>query len=591
MNNIFKFVFAIVFTFILFSCTKPTDSGKLFDNQLPETQLANIPPQDSVYQFGTAKVSLSWSGKDKDGFITAFSFRWNSILRDSVVIPETLTGSWNTILNISFGGDINSAFVVKVENANDDNAIPNIFKYLSTLTGNVSDSVERLLDSGKVLNIFGSEVSIYNPIEIKNPSRGTFIFTSSSQNNTHTFEVKSIDNKGTEDLTPATVSFGTPKIYPPDTRVNYEFTSTINGRKIDRNIRMMLPFATPTFSGVTYSFIGSDSLGSDLEYQYNIDDKGWSNFSSSDEVTFFGAQCDSTNGAWYDTSKIHNIIVRARNQYYLVDPTPDTLYFRIYVPEFTDVNRPKRYLYIDNTDSTGNQLVSSPESPSPQDRYNFYHSIFDSLNLFGDVDYYLVTPKKSFPNLFTLAKYSGIFFSSDKKVRGGGPYIARRLALKKEAVDGITSYLDLGGKMIISSWDLYNRIYEQESREKLFDNYLHLSSLYIPDMQLQTRECEGVNGSFGYPEIFLDTLNATKLHPSPNNLMDSILITYPIGFAQQIYSLKSSNSSYNQQPIGIRYLGPTYKIIYFGFPLYYTYKETAYLAIRQAFIDIGELNF
>jgi hypothetical protein len=581
LNVIVAFIISVLFN----SCTSPSNAGKVSPNAHPQTSIANVPPPDSTHLFSTSKVSLYWSGKDDDGFITAYRFRWLTYQGSA-----TTTKPWRTIINLSYSGELHSAFVVEVKETNPSPAaIPGIFRYLSTLTGTAKDSVNKLLDSGRVMIQFGDTISIANTTEITNPSTGTFIFDSGADSNIHRFEVKAIDNKGAEDLTPAFVTFGTPHIYSPETVISYADLSVINGRKTARNVIVMLPSFTPTYTGNVIPFFGSDTLSPQLEFQWQIDGGAWSPFSIAERAIIRASNCDSSNNGWFDTSVVHRFVVRARNQFQLVDLTPDTLWFRMYVPEF--IKGVKRYLFLDNTDSlniiSGGLAISGPENPAPLDRFAFYDSALSSLNLPGQHFYYLVTPKNFFPSLFTLAKYSAVFFVTEKKVRGIGAQVARRLPIKHEGMVSLGSYLNLGGKMVISSWDLFNRIYETNDKAEFYQSFLHLNEESIRDADV-VKDCSGAFGSFGYPNV---TWDESKLLAAPNNAMDSIITGYPLGLGEKIYSYNSRThrTNWHMQPMGVRYIGPTFKIVYFGFPLYYTSQTAAREVLRKAFQDIGEL--
>ena len=579
-------VAAFIVSLLLYSCTNPSDRGKISPNKRPRTSIANVPPPDTTHLFSSSKVSLFWSGKDDDGFITAYRFRWVTF-QGSV----TTAKPWRTIINLSYSGELHPSFVVEVQETNPSpSAIPGIFKYLSTLTATAKDSINKLLDSGRAIVQFGDTVSLANTNEITNPSTGTFIFDSGADTNTHRFEVKAVDNNGEEDATPALVTFGTPHIYNPETVISYADLGVINGRKTARSVVVMLPDFTPTYLGTQIPFFGSDTLSPQLEFQWQIDGGAWSPYSAAEVAIVKASYCDSSNNGWFDTSVVHRFVVRARNQFQLVDASPDTLWFRMYVPEF--IKGVKRYLFIDNTDSlnlmSGGQAISGPENPAPLARYAFFDSALSSLNLQGPRDYFLVSPKNFFPTLFSLAKYSAIFFVSEKKVRGIGAQVARRLPIKHEAMTSLGSYLNLGGKMVISSWDLYSRIYESTDKEEFYESFLHINEQSISRDSTNAKDCIGALGSFGYPDI---TIDESKLFPSPNNAMDSIIVGYPQGLGEKIYSYhsRSGRADWHMQPIGVRYIGPTYKIVYFGFPLYYTTQTVTQNTLRKAFQDIGEL--
>ena len=339
-------VFLVVLVVILFgSCaTNPNNPGKPYPNRPPLTALANVPPPTIVYEFGTAKVSLSWNGTDPDGFVTAYHFRWVTYQPS-----ETSATSWRTILNTSFSGLLHRTFVPEVQEiSHNASSVPNIYHYLSTLTGSSADSVITLLDSGKTLFLFGDSVSMANVKEFQNSNKGTFIFDSRDSSNIHEFQIKAVDNKGIESISPAAVRFGTPQIFPPDTRVNSTSAVTVSTvdsshvdslghtiydrltRRYERTIHPMLPYLTATYLGLPFAYVGSDSLSPELMFQWNVDGKfqgnpGWSPYSMQTDALITALACDSLNNGWFDTTRYHYFTVRAKSQFELVDPTPDTI--------------------------------------------------------------------------------------------------------------------------------------------------------------------------------------------------------------------------------------------------------------------------
>ena len=190
-----------MFLLLLGSCTSPNNAGKVKSNLPPETSLANVPPStnsldafDSLYTFGNARVTLSWNGKDNDGFITGYRFRWDSYQMNSNANQfDTTPTSWRTIINTSMSGNIHFSFVPEVI-SKAPKSIPDVYHYITTLTGSSSDSIALLLDSGKVIVLFGDSVTIAQPSEFSYPNKGSFIFDSRDSINIHRFEIQSIDN-------------------------------------------------------------------------------------------------------------------------------------------------------------------------------------------------------------------------------------------------------------------------------------------------------------------------------------------------------------------------------------------------------------
>ena len=288
------------------------------------------------------------------------------------------------------------------------------------------------------------------------------------------------------------------------------------------------------------------------------------------------------------------MLFRSKSQFEQIDPTPDTVFFKVKVPEF--ILGTDRYLLLDNSDSLKPYPASiaddtTRERPAAAKRMNYFRNVLSNIVPPNLLDTFLVGEKNKFPSIFELSKYSVVILVSEKKFHLLDLPAGRKLYFDNKVIDGIAQYLNLGGKMIISSWDLYYHIQPiNDNPKNFYRNTLHFS----PDSNLtalKKRDCIGAypNPIFGYPEITVDTTKVLKNTTTGVYAVDSIITGRATGFGEVIYFYNSFTNG-PTKPMGIRYIGPekSYRIIYFGFPLFYTYRETAEAVLRKAITDIQQ---
>jgi hypothetical protein len=121
-------------------------------------------------------------------------------------------------------------------------------------------------------------------------------------------------------------------------------------------------------------------------------------------------------------------------------------------------------------------------------------------------------------------------------------------------------------------------------------------------------DCIGAFGDSraGYPTLEIDT---SKCDPDTGAIQGSwvarltglrrVFKCQPQGFAETIYRFNSNVDSVGDNSVfppiegfeneicGIRYIGATYRAVWFGIPLFYMKQDQAQAAIRKAMIDLG----
>ncbi len=582
--------------------------GALTPNIAPISRLANVPPNNYISK--NPRLTLYWVGDDPDGYVVGFRYRWN--FRLSTTEPFQYK-DWSTILNIGIpktGGE-NFALMTDAPFAK----VPDVYKYFATLPpeGINPDSATKI-DRGDSILIGSNEGEAYhvwasNPSTVRypvhvNPNGGTFIFDSQDTLNPHTFLVEGIDNLG-DTSAPQNdnqVTFETPQVVPPHAEVTTVPTDTI----------MVSDIITDVFPGISFKFQGFDPNSRTVDFSWVIDKDEWppnavpwSRFSSDPSALVSALNFVTPK----DTTRLqHTIYVRARNEFGSIDTLGyflrariqngtitgyDTVYsravFYCVYPKWVLPNYPKRILLLNH--SYGYTGSTDPTLPSRDSLDAFYASIFDANGYAGKYDIIRATSSpKYWPNLQVLAKYSSIFLYSD--VVNVTIFNSTGIEIRG---DLIKQYLNVSGKIVITGWALPF----QPGMSEDFMNYVAHLTRQPPPVRASDTAYIGANAiaAKGYPDLRVDSAKAAPW----NGALTFISAGRAYGFGEIIYTFHESHEqlvrsnppppiyqTWEGRTIGIKYDGLTYKVVYFGFPLYYHEKAGVQAALRKAFVDIGE---
>lgn len=567
----------------------------------PKTRLANIPPDN--FTSNNPRLSLFWVGDDPDGYVVGFRYRWSFRINSSSAFDYK---PWTTILNIGIDKNGTEKFALMTDA--DTATLPAVYKYFATLPpeGINADSANAL-DRGDTLLIEGRHVWASNPSTVRfpvhvNPNGGTFIFDSQDSLNPHTFEVAAIDNNGVLDPLEAKVTFQTPQVVPPHGEIIGFPSDTV----------LISDQITDTFTGIVFQFQGFDPNSRTIDYSWVIDKNEWppnnipwSPFSSSTTAKVTASNFVNPR----DTTRVrHTIYLRTRNEFgsidtlgYFIrfrvvggqivgqDTIPENHSFNAIYPKFLLNGYPKRTLFLnacfDYPDTLG------PVYPGRAAIDNYYSSILNTIGKTGQYDILYVRRNPDyFPSLGVFAKYSSIYFCSDAISFEG--FDARLLFNQQPMVD----YCYMGGKMIISGWDIPFSF--------LAGQFMPL----VPHTQNNSprtgHHFTSASGEKSYPDAHLDLAKldtswygTSSSHPPA---LEFIYTSRPSGFGEIIYRYNEDTceaANFNGQDfcrpsqgstVGVRYVGITYSVVYFGFPLYYIEKPTVTVMLQKAFQDIGE---
>jgi hypothetical protein len=394
--------------------------------------------------------------------------------------------------------------------------------------------------------------SLGEPLD--NANSAAFVFESNKDLNPHTFQIKAIDNEGAEDPNPATLVFWTTKAVPPITEIK---------SAPDPNVEVFMGSkVTETWSGIKFTFGGTDDDGEIVDYSYKVDNKPWTSFNMINEAVL------TSNDISEPLTGTHTLTVKARDNTLIEDQNPPSASFNVVVPTWE-----KQVLFIDNT-RDGAGIKGSPNDVQVD---SFYIDLMNAKNR-TSYDLWDIKQKGGFPDKKTLGKYRILVWYDDHYL------VDLNTQISEKDLAVLNDYLFVGGKLIVSGWQASNMFASPAVADSFFYKFAHIN-LGLKD--IPNRDFKGAIGTNGYPSI---TVDPNKTMASWNGLLDRIQIMTPRGFGETIYTmdLVSKDPAYQGKPIAVRYIGTTYNVVFFGFPLYFMDKTTAANVLERALKDMGE---
>lgn len=157
--------------------------------------------------------------------------------------------------------------------------------------------------------------------------------------------------------------------------------------------------------------------------------------------------------------------------------------------------------------------------------------------------------------------------------------------------DEIKQYLENGGNLWITGWKTTANLSGLTSypinfpQGNIVNDFLKITS---SDLSKTSDSFQGTAGNLSYPSLSVDP---SKIPVSAWGQTLRYIESYTAsGAGEVIYTIDMSNNSspYEGQPCAVRYLGPVYKAVVFGFPLYYINESQARAAAQKVMSDFGE---
>jgi hypothetical protein len=212
---------------------------------------------------------------------------------------------------------------------------------------------------------------------------------------------------------------------------------------------------------------------------------------------------------------------------------------------------------------------------------NFYNSILNGFNV-SNLESSVENPF----NIFDLAPYSCIIYH--RNTSNVNDIVANIPHLKE--------YLDLGGKLIVSSYKPSQSFSTAPGYPVTFQNgsfvkdYLKIqSSNFITTARFQSAHVLNYN----YQDIFIDS---TKTHPNLQYRLMNIESITPTEASYAVYSYQSGypenseQAAMDDQIVGLIYNGQNYKTMTLTFPLYNMKEEQARNLIHRTMSIFGVPN-
>ncbi len=387
----------------------------------------------------------------------------------------------------------------------------------------------------------------------------TIAFESSDDLNYQIFQVRSIDNKGDVDPTPAERRFYTYK-------TTFPITTLIS--PTNNQVFFAIDHTTDWWSGVQITFTAEDKdfQGEVVEYAWAVDNGPW--HWTKDTTLFI------TPDNFIPLSGKHTIRVTSRDNTNLVDPVGDSAVVRLIVPIFD-----RRILIIDETIEKDFPfgVVATDE-----DVDNFYKELFDSPY---EWDY----TKRGFPPKDTLAHYQMIIWHADNCYSAATAHHKLPNHIRE-----IMDYLNVGGDLIMSGWRILKSFaplapFPQAFAEGTFiHDYLHIN---IADETSSAPDFIGAKGIGNFTTIRVDSAKLANAFPYYGKLAQINIIPSRAGFTDVIYTYNNENNSqfvqYRGRPCGLRYYGTVFDAVVFGFPIFFIEKNDAKILAKEILQSLG----
>ena len=390
----------------------------------------------------------------------------------------------------------------------------------------------------------------------------TIAFNSAQYLNLQRFQVRAVDNNDEVDPEPAEKIFFTTQTIPPQ----IEILAPQNKCE-----SFALDHTTDWWEGIELSFEGSDADGEILEYGYSIDGQEWNWI---EDTTLFITPDEfrePLNGE-------HTIHVNARDNTFIINPTPDSVKIKLVVPTFD-----KDILIIDET--------SEPDFPNSVKTTDaavdsFYADLFGT-NPEDSWDYlwHAARTVDNLPSYEYIGQYKTVIWHADNRPTSGPHALANH-------VNYIKNYMNVGGNFVMSGWRILKSFAWDTDFPVTFEDtsfvkqYLHIER--ADETPYWPGDLVGADGMKGFSDIDVDS---TKLATFPFDGKLSVVnvMLRRSGFTDILYSYRNDQSSnlleYRGKACGLLYTGTSFNAIILGFPMYFIKEEDAQI-MAQEILDV-----
>ena len=387
----------------------------------------------------------------------------------------------------------------------------------------------------------------------------SIVFESADTLNPHLFEVKAVDNEGADDPTPARVRFFTKQALPPNTQIK---TGPTPGDTVFCSEKI-----TDTWQGIVFTYSGSDPDGEVIDFSWKVDNGLWRRWSYQTKAVVLSHDLQAP------LSGGHTFYVKSRDDTYVEDPTPDSTKFTVIVPTWD-----KSILVVDETrDGTG-----AAGSPSDEQVDGFYARLIEGNHrIFTPWDF----AKQGFPAISELGRHRVVLWHKDHYL------VSASQVVTQANMKVLQDYLNVGGKLWLVGWDFLPHLYSDPANlptGTTFDqtfgyNYIHIGNA----KRTGKLDFIGAKGRLDYGDLEIDP---TKLQATWGGKINKVYSLEPRGFAETLFLFNSSTQDpeFQDKPCGVRYIGTTYRVLFFGFPLYFMKEDQALIVAGKALVDLME---
>jgi len=380
----------------------------------------------------------------------------------------------------------------------------------------------------------------------------SIIFESSDVLNKQILQLRSVDDKGAVDPTPAELIIYTPRTVLPESWLI---------QPVDDSEFFYLEQETDWWEGIPLVFSASDEDGEVVEYGWSVDEGDW-----------IWTQ-DTTVMITLDMFQLpiagkHRIRVTARDNTNLFDPDGAEATITLIKPTFE-----KEILIIDETNEGAFPSIA-PATDAQVD--SFYTELFNPDSTWDFL-------QDGMPPKNILGRYKLVLWHADNDLSLGPHHLP-------EHADVFQDYLNVGGNFIVSGWQVLKSFAYEENFPKVFEegsfvhDYLHIIeadvSPFFPG------DCSAARGIGNFTTVSVDG-DRLWAFPFVRKLSQVNVVREPGGFTEAIYVYVGENTDFAGQPCGIRYIGTEYNVVVLGFPIYFLLPDDAKILAQEVLESLG----
>lgn len=385
----------------------------------------------------------------------------------------------------------------------------------------------------------------------------TIAFNSSDDLNEQIFQVRSIDNNGDVDPTPAEKHFFTEKTIFPE---------TVIASPADETQFFYQDETTDWWQGVPLTFTAEDADGEIVEYGWAVDEGEWN--WTQDTTLFIGPEHLGGPGE-------HTIRVTARDNTNLVDPVGDSVRVNLIRPSFD-----KRILIIDETLE---EAFPNSMQATDADVDAFYADLFGTTDSW---DY----AAEGMPPKEVLGQYQLVIWHADNNFSRASN--AHKLP---QHTAEISDYLNVGGDLVMSGWRVLKSFAPDEDFPKSFkegsfvSDYLHIKAADETEITIPGDFVGATGVGDAFSDVAVDSTILAPAFPYFGWLAQINTIPARAGFTDVIYAYQSRGGlpMTRGEAVGLRYYGTSFDAVVLGFPIYFLKREDARTLAREVLQSLG----